>query len=135
VIHVPPPGPGDAEARSVLVADGDPVSRSFVARVLAHRGFAVRAVDSSEGALRVAEDPSVPLDLLVANARQGSAAPVLAQRVRRPRPGLPVLFIAADVEVPAIAPRMGCVGVAYLVEPFDAATLLRAVRGILSANA
>ncbi|HYC31236.1 MAG TPA: response regulator [Gemmatimonadales bacterium] len=111
-----------------MVGDDEPRLLAVTTQVLREAGYTVFATyngySTSQAALMVAE-----LDLLITNTRMADlAAPELIRRVRREKPGLPVLHIGEPLPAtndPALA------DVPTLPEPFTAEQLLASVSALI----
>jgi hypothetical protein len=114
----------------ILVADDQPLLRPIVGRVLEGAGYSVRAVENGADAVKAAAAEEFALHVLDA------AMPVMTgvdayERIRAARPSARILFMSGfgGEFLPLSFPSVGPIEV--LAKPFDAATLLRAVRTAL----
>jgi signal transduction histidine kinase/CheY-like chemotaxis protein len=128
-----PPG----ESRTVLVAEDDAAVRRMARRALVAAGFEVlEAADGGEAlALWAARrNAGRPADVVVADAVMptlGGAA--LAERLRRDRPGLPVVLVSGYAADRPGDGRPAPPGAVRLDKPFTEAGLVRAVRAAAGA--
>lgn len=127
-----PAGP-PASRPTVLVAEDDPAVREFVRVALEQAGYAVVAAgDGLAAGDLFAADPA-KFDLVLTDVVMPHAiGPELAARARQIRPGVPVLFMSAFPGGPGIAPDPLPAGERLLEKPFSVASLLNAVKDLLS---
>jgi two-component system, cell cycle sensor histidine kinase and response regulator CckA len=124
--------PAEKGAETVLVVDDDSEVRRAIVRVLARAGYQVREASDGVSALKIWGSDGTGIDLVVADVvMPGLDGPSLATRLRRRRPGVPILFISGypahgAVKGPAIASSDH-----YLAKPFAPSALLAAVRRAL----
>jgi CheY-like chemotaxis protein/two-component sensor histidine kinase len=125
--HVVPTGGNE----TVLVAEDDPAVRSLAVRALRRYGYAVLSAMDGVQALDVASNHAGPIHLFVTDVlmpRMGG--PEAAERLKRARPGTPVLFISgytAGHDFDAVDARM-------VAKPFTVEELALAVRSALDAS-
>jgi two-component system, cell cycle sensor histidine kinase and response regulator CckA len=114
---------------SVLVAEDDPAVRRMVVQILRRSGYSVLEASNGEEALEVALGAG-RVDLLVTDAvmpRLGGAA--LAERLRKKRPSLRVLFISGySTEGARLEAGKG---ISFLQKPFTPSLLAIKVRELL----
>lgn len=125
--HRPASGP-----RTILVAEDELAVREFLRAALEQAGFAVEAAaDGRAAGDRFAADPD-RFDLVLTDVIMPHALGTeLAARVRKLRPGVPVLFISAFPGGAGVAPDPLPSGEPLLEKPFTVATLLEAVHRTL----
>ncbi|MBF8767360.1 sigma-54-dependent Fis family transcriptional regulator [Pseudomonas putida] len=112
---------------NVLLVEDDRVLREALADTLDLGGFAFRAVDSAEQALKVVHEE--PFNLVISDVNMpGMDGHQLLAQLRRQQPHLPVLLMTAHaaVERAVEAIRQGAVD--YLVKPFEPKALLKLVQ-------
>lgn len=112
---------------NVLLVEDDRVLREALADTLDLGGFAFRAVDSAEQALKVVHEE--PFNLVISDVNMpGMDGHQLLAQLRRQQPHLPVLLMTAHaaVERAVEAIRQGAVD--YLVKPFEPKALLNLVQ-------
>lgn len=112
---------------NVLLVEDDRVLREALADTLDLRGFAFKAVDSAEQALKVVHEE--PFNLVISDVNMpGMDGHQLLAQLRRQQPHLPVLLMTAHaaVERAVEAIRQGAVD--YLVKPFEPKALLKLVQ-------
>jgi len=112
---------------NVLLVEDDRVLREALADTLDLGGFAYKAVDSAEQALKVVHEEPFNLVISAVNMPGMDGHQLLAQ-LRRQQPQLPVLLMTAHaaVERAVEAIRQGAVD--YLVKPFEPKALLNLVQ-------
>jgi PAS domain S-box-containing protein len=130
-------GPAAAPARSssgetVLVVEDEDAVRDIVCRILVKAGYQVRAAASPRQAIEFHRD-GTHFDALLSDViMPGMSGTQLAAELRRDRPDLPVLLMSGYTngtapggqELPPDAPLVR--------KPFDAATLLGELHGVLA---
>ncbi|MBF8775873.1 sigma-54-dependent transcriptional regulator [Pseudomonas fulva] len=112
---------------NVLLVEDDRVLREALADTLDLGGFAYKAVDSAEQALKVVLEE--PFNLVISDVNMpGMDGHQLLAQLRRQQPQLPVLLMTAHaaVERAVEAIRQGAVD--YLVKPFEPKALLNLVQ-------
>ncbi len=122
-----PPGKG-----TILLVEDEEAIRALVARTLRECGYEVLEAPAAAAAIAICESMSDALDLLVSDVvMPGMSGPELVKIIRQRRPDLPVLYLSgytgkalSDHGVPA--------DVNLLTKPFDAHTLVSAVRKLVS---
>ncbi|QNH77701.1 response regulator [Pseudomonas protegens] len=116
-----------ASASTILVVEDDAIVRMLIVDVLEELEFSVLEADGSDAALQLLEDAGQGIDLLMTDVGlPGMNGRELAERARRLRPQLPVLFAsgyAESIDVPA--------GMAVIGKPFSIDQLRDKVRSIL----
>ena len=126
-------GAGDGE--TVLVVDDDATVRMLVADTLTELGYqAIEAGDASAG-LRVLESDA-RIDLLITDVGLpgGMNGHQMADRARRKRPGLKVLFITGFAENAAISNGHLRPGMHVLSKPFAMERLAARIKAIISSK-
>ena len=137
---IPPPpksaAPGAPASRArrlaVLLAEDDDAVRAFVQAALEQAGYAVAAAPDGRAAGDLfAADPD-RFDLVLTDVVMPHAiGPELAARVRRLRPGVPVLFMSAFPGGMGSAPDPLPTHERLLNKPFGVAALLATVNELL----
>src|SRR5207249_3082944 len=117
----------------ILLVEDDPKVRRLVREMLQRSGYTVLEARQGEQALRICEQYTGPIHLLVTDLRMpgGLGGYDLAERVAARRPELKVLFISGSMET-AIAHHDALHSNApFLQKPFTPVVLARKVREIL----
>ena len=126
----PDPGPG---GETILLVDDEEAVRSLMAETLRLEGFTVLEAPHGEAALEQAGAHDGEIHLLVSDLRMprlGGAA--VAERMRRERPGLRILFVSGFPD-PGRDPEHSPGGMPFLQKPFTPSALLARVRAVLAA--
>ncbi|HXE57775.1 MAG TPA: PAS domain S-box protein [Gemmatimonadales bacterium] len=128
----PDQGPPARGSETVLVVEDDPAVRLLTTRTLRDLGYRVLTAVDGEEALQVAASHPGPLEALVTDVvmpRLGGKE--LAERLRRERPELPVLYTSGYAES-MVAQRGGLEpGTDFLQKPFLPDELARRLRRLL----
>ncbi|HSR41023.1 MAG TPA: response regulator, partial [Longimicrobiales bacterium] len=120
-------GEEEDQRRRILLVDDDEAVRRVAARTLQRAGYRVLEAGSGQEALRIAEERSDALELVVTDVRMpGMGGAELAERVARVHPGARVLFVSgyvgtADLPGEGIVPED-----AFLPKPFTPRELIAA---------
>ena len=119
--------------QTVLVAEDDEGVRVVVTRLLNRLGYCVLVAESGEDAIRVADDHSGPLHLLITDV----VMPVcggreLATRLTKSRPTLKVLYLSGYTGDTMIAQGVVTSEMAFLQKPFKMAALAEVVHNLLT---
>ncbi len=127
--RAPQPDVRARRGETILVVEDDEAVRWLLARELRQSGYRVLEADGAEAAERWAAQPSLVVDLLLADlVLPGMSGAVLAERLRARWPALRVLLMSGYGEHPAL----GEAGDRELLhKPFDAEALARRVRAVL----
>ena len=127
------PAPAPARETILLVEDEGAVL-AYAAQVLEAEGYRVLRAGSTGEALRTAQEhgPGIPL-LLTDVIMPGGTGPRLADRLRRQRPGLRVLYMSGYTENAMLGHDLADAGTAFLPKPFVPEDLVRRVREVLDA--
>ncbi len=131
----PAPAPTEALPRGterVLVVDDDPLVAEALAGMLVALGYDVRVRANGAEALAAVEADPDAVDLVVTDLTMpGLTGDLLAQRLKRLRPGLPVILCTGYSEAaPGDRARSGAVD-ACLLKPIVIADLSRRAREVL----
>ena len=123
-----PPVPGGNQ--TVLLVEDDATVRKFAAALLARQGYRVLDAATPGDALKLVEAFREPILALVTDVLMPEMrGPELAKRVRKMRPGLPVLYISGYSDRTFLSPDV--LKGAFLQKPFTAAQLSGALRKVL----
>ena len=119
----------------ILVVDDNEALLAITARMLAKAGYQVTEASSREQAVHLSDNADLDLDLLLADiVMPGMSAPDLVDTVRASRPGTPVAFMSGYAADPGRGGRPLPEDIPIIAKPFDATTLLRAVRTALDGS-
>lgn len=112
---------------TILVVEDDAIVRMLIVDVLEELEYAVLEAEDGEAALKVLEDESSVIDLMMTDhGLPGISGAQLASRTRELRPALPILFAsgyAENIDVPA--------GMHSIGKPFSIDQLRDKVKSIL----
>ena len=112
----------------ILLADDEAPLRTLLSRSLQRNGYEVYSAPDGLQALRIGLERIATLDLLVADiCMPGLEGTQLANRLREVRPNLKVLFISGYSKGQDLSDPL-------LQKPFDVATLLKKVKGLIAAE-
>ena len=117
---------------TVLVCEDEEGVRRLVEHILASNGYRLLVAALPSEALRLAGDHEQPIDALVTDVIMPEmAGPELAERVQALRPGLRTLFVSGYTAETLRDRGRVPHGSAFIQKPFEAATLLGTLRGLL----
>jgi CheY-like chemotaxis protein len=125
-------GPLLSRERVLIVEDEEPL-RDLVRAVLESYGYTVTVADCASAAIEVWQNhrdeiDAVITDIVMPGTLDGRE---MAEVFLLDRPDLPVLFVSGySLHLAGVAPLLGR-GRSFLPKPFEAGTLVRALRGIL----
>ena len=116
---------------TVLLVEDDDVVRRLVRLILANQGYTILDAATPVEALRLAEDSSQPIDILLSDVLMPEMrGPELAKRVHEVRPNLPVLFMSGYSDRSFLNAR-SLAGAEYIQKPFTPEELAVKLRGAL----
>jgi len=120
---------------SILLVEDEESLRNLITQVLEISGYQVRAVANADDALRVCDDPSMGIDLLLTDLvlSKGTGWEI-ASKALQSRPGLKTLFMSGYSEGSVFGGRSIEAGVNFIQKPFTGADLRSRVREILEAS-
>jgi PAS domain S-box-containing protein len=126
-----PPADDDVRGHgeTILLVEDEPSLRELAGRILARNGYQVCMAADGADAVRRAEDPAQPVDLLLTDVVMPEMlGHEVAARVAAARPGAPALFISGYAQ--PILDSHGVLSPRYdiLEKPFTEAALLSRVR-------
>ena len=127
--------PAHAANETILVVEDEDTLRHITTVILSRLGYAVVSASSAEAALTEAAALGHSLDLLLTDIElPGMTGLALAEQLRASQSGLRVLFTSGHPSS-VVARRFGLAdhNLAFIVKPYDRATLARAVRRVLDA--
>jgi PAS domain S-box-containing protein len=116
---------------TILLVEDQEGIREVVQEFLKRRGYSVLCAADGDEALRIADDHSQPIHLLLTDVimpNMGGAE--LVSRLNRTRPHTKVLFISGNPDQASLSERLGAAAV-VLQKPFPLDSLLETVRGVL----
>ena len=120
---------------TILVVDDEATILNVTRMTLERAGYDVLAAKDPEETLLLCEkSPPLQIDLVVMDfVLPAMNGVTLAERIRRRRPNLPVLYCSAYPQNESLRPAIAR-GVPYLAKPFTREQLTTAVRAILDAE-
>ena len=120
---------------TVLLVEDEESVRELVRVTLTARGYRVLEAENGEAGLKIAENTSDRIDILVTDVMMpGIGGRELAKRLVALRPGLSVLFLSGYTEEAVVTPGALGPGTAFLQKPFTLQSLSKKVREILHAR-
>jgi len=124
----------EAAKAKILVVDDEPTVLSLVSRVLTGEGHEVETIDNADDALEMIESKRYRLILLDIKM-PGMSGTELYKRIHKIAPSLArrIVFITGDVIGARITAFLSSTKAHYIMKPFDAEQLKRAVNRILTA--
>jgi len=118
-----------AASETILVVEDEPVVRSLIVRMLKHSGYKVLDAGSGEAALKLLEDYSGPLDLVVTDVvMPGMSGRTLAERLEQKHPQTKILFMSGYADDAVMRHGILEANVFFLQKPFSMETIERKVR-------
>lgn len=121
-----------AARETILLVEDEQAVRALAVRVLRRRGFQVIEAADGKDALRLAEQASQPIDLLVTDLiMPGVDGPALATRLLPSRPTMRVLFMSGYMEQD-VRERSDITHADFLGKPFLPEDLIGKVEAILA---
>jgi PAS domain S-box-containing protein len=119
-------------SETILLAEDEESVRTLTATLLERSGYVVIAAASADEALRIAEEDSRRIDLLLTDLiMPGLSGSVVAERVSELVPGVKVLFMSGYTDDVVVRNGNLAPGAAFLEKPFSAADLAAKVRETL----
>ena len=101
----------------LLVVEDDDIVRMLIVEVLDELGYAAIEADSAAAALKIIEDPTQPLALLMTDVGLPDLrGEELAAKARESRPALPVLFASGYAESFNVPPGMHLIGKPFSID-------------------
>lgn len=117
---------------TVLLAEDDRTVRTLAVRILRQSGYRVMEASSGEEALRLMEEATTPIDLLVTDVvMNGISGPELAKRVNQRLPGVKILYLSGYMESDMRNDILKGVASSFLGKPFRPRDLVQRVRETL----
>lgn len=118
---------------TVLLVEDESSVRGAIASVLGRHGYTVLRASNGEEALAICESHSGAIDLLLTDVvMPGLNGRDVADRARRSRGGLKVLFVSGYSNVSVVQSGIVDGGVWFLPKPFTPETLLQKIREVLA---
>ncbi len=116
-------------SRVILIVDDEPKVCAIIKQMLESRGYRTLEADGGEEAVRVSSAYPGPIDLLLTDiVMPGMSGMELAERVRRERPGIRVLFMSGYTREGILRYQGISVDqIPFLQKPFTVDTLARRV--------
>lgn len=113
---------------TILLAEHSQALREMIAEMLESAGHTVLAARSPAEAVRIAQQHSGPIDLLLTDVvMPGMRGPELAETLRAIRPGLKALLMSGYTQPTADADGPRVVNADFIQKPFSEAVLLAKV--------
>lgn len=122
----------DAQTHTILVVDDDADVHGFLSHLLRSAGYRVLEAYDARQALRLCQDSSQPIHLLVTDVRMPDMdGRELAAQACALRETMAVLFVSGFVGNATICEEFSRPTVAFLQKPFKPDLLLRKVQELL----
>ena len=118
---------------TILVVDDEPMALKLVQSILEKRGFEILASTSPRQAVKVFEEHSERIELLISDVVMPEMdGTKLASHLVGLNPDLPVLFMSGFLTESEIADASAIAQYAFIRKPFRPSTLVQAVRKVLT---
>lgn len=119
----------------ILVVDDNKTARFLARRILRRNGYRVNTANGAAAADRIFRKKSKDFDLVFCDVvMPGTNGLELAEKWKRKRPGLKVLFTSGYVDKSGNLEKIRSEKLPFLPKPYNAASLLTAVRESLDAK-
>ena len=120
----------------IAVVEDEPGVRTLVEQLLVRGGHRVLAFPDGNVALDALADPGIHIDMLITDlVMPGPSGIEVARRIRRDRPGLPVLLMSGYAADALRAERIDESSIQLIGKPFSAAELMDRVATVLGSPA
>lgn len=131
--HAAQPAANDVRGgETVLIVEDEPLVRQVAEQALRSRGYTVLAAESGADALRIAQDFSNTIDLVLCDVvLPGMRAREFIDALQRVRPGVHVLYMSGYTDDELLLQSGFQTATAILPKPFTPNTLARRVREML----
>ena len=121
------------ELDRVLVVEDDANVRGFLVEALRSFNCTIFVPESVEEALEMAKESINTIDLLISDVvMPNMSGPVLAEKIKRLRPGIKVLFVSGYTESALIERGVVKPGIHLLAKPFSTDVLKDKIRQVLA---
>jgi diguanylate cyclase (GGDEF)-like protein len=125
----------DTGAETILVADDEPFAHDLIRRGLEPCGYTILSARNAADAIAIGEAHRGPIHLLLTDVVMPDLhGPDLAQRIRRLRPEIKVLYVSGFIDHPAVDLATLGRDAAFLQKPFTSDALATKVREELNAT-
>jgi len=120
---------------TILLVEDEPAVREVTREALEMGGYRVLEAGGTEEGARIADDPSVVIDLLLTDVvMPGMSGPDLAGRVRASRPGMITIFMSGYADSEILRAAAHGVLQNHIQKPFTVESLLSRVAEALPAR-
>jgi two-component system cell cycle sensor histidine kinase/response regulator CckA len=117
---------------TILLVEDDGAVRDLARLLLQDQGYTVLVAGDGQEAMRLAEDHSGPINLLLTDlVLPGMGGVVLTEQMSQVRPELRTLLMSGHTQKASVRPGTPESGGAFLQKPFGSAELSRRVRAVL----
>jgi DNA-binding response OmpR family regulator len=118
--------------QTILLVEDEESVRKFTAQALESQGYRVLAFARGREALRIFDDPDLEVHLAISDiVMPEMGGKELAERIRKLRPRIPILFISGYADRPDGHDPLR--GESLLQKPFGLSEILKRVRQMLRA--
>ena len=114
---------------TILVVDDNKLIREVVVTILKAENFRVLSADGGPAALKLAEETTEPIDLLLSDVEMPQmSGPDLGEALKKARPDLHVMLMSGGLNGNLLVLNYGW---AYIQKPFVALKLVQMVKDVL----
>jgi CheY-like chemotaxis protein len=123
-------------SETILVVENEAAVRQLIARILRGKGYTVLEADRASEALRVCDERSIPIHLVITDIVMpgGMSGLELADRLAEAHPTVKLLCISGYTPDTAVTGRVRGMDLPFLQKPFTSQGLCRKVREVLDAG-